>query len=361
MTAAQRARVKQWFGVSRYVYNKTVEYLKQPNTVASWLSVKGEILGELPDWAKPVPYQIKAVAVRDACTAIGEAKRKYRDGKGMQRVGFRSRKHPKQSCYIPKSAVKPQGIYYTMLGKIHYRESLPEAIKDSRLVCHQGRYYLTVPFQAQRQVGESQARVVALDPGVRCFQTFFSETCCGFLGRDAMGRIQRLCYHLDDLISRSTKVRAQCRYRMRKAAFRMRHRIRDLIDELHHKVACFLVKNFDVILLPTFETSQMVKRGRRKLRSKSVRQMLSLCHYRFKQFLKYKAFEYDKIVLDVNESYTSKTVSWTGEILTNLGGQKIITGNDGQMMDRDLNGARGIFLRALGDTPMLQKACNVHC
>ena len=31
------------------------------------------------------------------------------------------------------------------------------------------------------------------------------------------------------------------------------------------------------------------------------------------------------------------------------------------MMDRDINGARGIFLRALGDTPSLQKACNVHC
>ncbi len=361
LTATQRAQVKQWFGVSRYVYNKTVEYLKQPDTVASWLSIKGEILGELSDWAKPVPYQIKAVAVRDACKAVQQAKRKYCDGKGVQKVGFRSRKHPKQSCYIPKSAVKPQGIYYTMLGKIHYRESLPEAIKDSRLVCHQGRYYLTVPFQVQRKEGESQARVVALDPGVRCFQTFFSETCCGFLGRDAMGRIQRLCHHLDDLISRSTKVQAKCRYRMRKACNRIRHRIRDLIDELHHKVACFLVKNFDVILLPTFETSQMVKRGRRKLRSKSVRQMLTLGHYRFKRFLKHKAFEFGKVVLDVNESYTSKTVSWTGEIIANLGGRKIIIGNDGQMMDRDLNGARGIFLCALGDTSSLQKACNVHC
>ena len=99
------------------MYNKTVEYLKQPDTVASWLSIKGEILGELPDWAKPVPYQIKAVAVRDACTAIGEAKRKYHDGKGVQKVGFRSRKHPKQSCYIPKSAVKPQGIYYQYFGQ----------------------------------------------------------------------------------------------------------------------------------------------------------------------------------------------------------------------------------------------------
>ncbi len=36
------------------------------------------------------------------------------------------------------------------------------------------------------------------------------------------------------------------------------------------------------ILLPTFESKQMTKRGHRKLRRKSVRQMLTLSHYRFR-------------------------------------------------------------------------------
>ena len=73
--------------------------------------------------------------------------------------------------------------------------------------------------------------------------------------------------------------------------------------------------------------------------------MLTFAHYRFKQFLKHKAFETGKLVLDVNEAYTSKTVSWTGEIVKNLGGAKVIRSRkDGQAM-RDINGARGIFLR----------------
>ncbi len=149
---------------------------------------------------------------------------------------------------------------------------------------------------------------------------------------------------------------------MLRACNRIRHKIRDLVDEMHHKVACFLVKNFDVILLPKFEPSNMVKRGKRKLRRKSVRQMLTLSHYRFSQFLKHKAFEHGKLVIDANEAYTSKTVSWTGEVIDSLGGRKTVTGNDGQTMDRDLNGARGIFLRALGDHPPLQQAsiCNGH-
>lgn len=81
--------------------------------------------------------------------------------------------------------------------------------------------------------------------------------------------------------------------------------------------------------------------------------MLTLSHYRFKQFLKHKAKETGAIVLDVNEAYTSKTVSWTGEIIKNLGGAKVIKDGLGNKMDRDVNGARGIFLRALGDNPAL--------
>ena len=62
----------------------------------------------------------------------------------------------------------------------------------------------------------------------------------------------------------------------------------------------------------------------------------------------------EAVVLDVSEAYTSKTVSWTGEMQENLGGAAVIAGQDGERMDRDYNGARGIYLRALGDIPALR-------
>ena len=53
-----------------------------------------------------------------------------------------------------------------------------------------------------------------------------------------------------------------------------------------------------------------------------------------------------KTMLDVNEAYTSKTMSWCGKIKKNLGGSKTIS--DGFIkVDRDVNGARNIMLRAL--------------
>ncbi len=360
LSPEQRNLVKRWLGISRFVFNKTVEYLQQPDTQANWKAIKGGILDTLPEWCKEVPYQIKSIAIKDACTAVREAKKKYKLTGQTQKVKFRSRKDKIQSCYIPKSAVKEQGIYHTILGKIRYTEQLPDNIGDCRLVFHHGQHYICIPHDVPQTMSEKQGRVVALDPGVRSYITLFTEDSFGWIGSGDIGRIQRLCYFLDNLISRSTKAKAKQRQRLRKAADRLRLRIRHLIDEMHHKVARFLVDNFDVILLPTFDVSRMVIKRARKLRSKSVRQMLSWAHYRFELFLKHKAFETGKMVLDCSEAYTSKTVSWTGEIIHNLGGRKVIVGRDGFRMDRDINGARGIFLRALGDIPSL-RACLSEC
>lgn len=355
----QERLIEKWFGVARFCYNKTIEYLRQPGTKADWKAIKTGLLKNLPDWCDEVPYQIKSVAIRDACIAVREAKKKFAKSGSFNEVSFKSRKNPTQSCYIPKSALSIDGIYKTILGKIRYGENLPQDLMDSRLVRRYGRYYLTVPYQEQRIVGENQARVVALDPGVRTFLTMFSEDSFGGIAVDDNLIIQRMCFRLDDLISRMSKASAKKEKSMRVATDRLRRRITNYIDELHHKAARFLCDNFDVILLPTFETSQMVTKAKRRIRSKSVRQMMSFAHYRFKQFLKHKAFETGKMVIDVCEAYTSKTVSWTGEIV-NVGSARNIKSNDGRKMDRDVNGARGIFLRAVVDTPLLRKSLNNH-
>ena len=325
--------------------------------MAIWKTIKTTLLRELPAWSEETPYQIRSVAIRDACLAVSVAKKKFKITGQLQEVNFRSRKNPVQSCYIPKSAFRKGGIYPTLSkGQLDLAEKAPEDHQDLRLVCERGRWFLIIPTQQKRHAAEKQGRVVALDPGIRSFQTFYSEAWCGKLGMGDFGKIQRLCCHLDRLISarKTEKLRFRKKH-LRQAIQRMSNRIRDLVDEIHHKTAVFLVKSFDIILLPTFETRNMVLRGKRKLRAKSVRSMLTFAHFRFKSFLKHKAFEYGKIVLDQNEAWTSKTVSWTGEVLAKLGGGKLVKSSEsGEAMDRDYNGARGIFLRALGDQPILR-------
>jgi len=356
----QKALIKQWFGVSRFVYNTTIKYLQEPGTKANWMAIKTGILNSLPEWAKPVPFQIKSIAIKDACSAVKAAKQGFKKDGQIRQCRFRSRKNTKQSIYVPKSAIKDCGVYHSILGKCRLKEALPATFSDGRLTLAYGEYYLIVSEEVQQVKTDKQGRLVALDPGVRTFMTLFSQDSYGWLGNDSNLYLQKLCFRFDKLVSKISQAPSQQKRRFKKAASRLRCQIKNLVKELHHKVARFLVDNFDVIFLPIFETSQMVSKSRRKLRNKTVRQMLTLSHYEFKTFLKWKAWENSKLVIDCNESYTSKTVSWTGEIIKNLGGARTIKSQaTGLKMNRDLNGARGIFLRALVDTPLLRDSLNL--
>ena len=330
---------------------------------ASFYSIAKMIVGkpDVPERFADAPYQVKRTAIRDACRAMSAVKKANKNrniGDPIANMRFRSRKNPKQSCFIPKTAIKSNAIYRKILGDVRFGEQHPENHGDGRLIYLIGRFFLSVVHKARRHVAETQGRVVALDPGIRTFQTFFSETECGKFGTGDFGRLQRLAHHLDSLVSRHAKEHDRAvKRRMRLAMNRMRWKIRNLVDELHHQTARWLVDNYDVILLPTFSTSEMVTRGSRRIRSQTVRNLLTFRHYDFKRFLQWKAFETGKTVLDVNEAYTSKTVSWTGEIVDNLGSKKEIRSEKTDLkMDRDINGARGIFLRALVDTPILRDA-----
>ena len=355
--------LRLWFDAARWCYNETVAQLRaDPELKANWKAVKTEIIRATPERLKAAPYQVKSIGIRDACRAMSEVKRRNKElGTGLpggeyHELRFRSRKAPKQGCFVPATAVSEYGTYHTLLGRLRMAERPPTDGGDSRLTLHNGQYHLVVTIPAQRRVSETQARVVALDPGIRSFLTWFSETDTGHIAPDAFGRIQRLCAHLDTLLSHAKLEHRRFAKRNKyQAASRIRSRIVNLIDELHHQAARWLVNNFDVILLPTFETSDMARRGARKLRSKSVRSLLNYAHYRFRKFLAWKAWQSGKDVVLVNEAYTSKTCSWSGEIIPNLGGRKVVAGSDGVRVNRDINGARGIFLRALGDTPALRE------
>ncbi len=138
-----------------------------------------------------------------------------------------------------------------------------------------------------------------------------------------------------------------------KAASNIRVKIRNLISELHKKTAKYLCDKYKVIFLPTFETQQMVKKGKRRLTTKTARAMVTLSHYKFKQTLKHQAAKHGCIVVNVTEEWTSKTCSKCGHIHRKLGGNKCFTCPDcGHKLDRDLNGAFNILLKALRDTSL---------
>lgn len=192
---------------------------------------------------------------------------------------------------------------------------------------------------------------MAIDPGVRTFITTYDQDGeVNEIGKGDRERLFRLAIHVDKLTSKRAKTRnKQSRWRMKKAIGRLYDRIRNLTDDVHKKTAKWLCDHHETILIPKFESSAMTKREGRRLHTKAVRSMLHWSHYRFRQFLTFKATEHPGVrVVIVGEEYTSKTCGKCGFIHTSLGANKLFRCPSCRWeCDRDVNGARNILLKFL--------------
>jgi putative transposase len=127
----------------------------------------------------------------------------------------------------------------------------------------------------------------------------------------------------------------------------MQRRIRNLVYDLHKKVTKWTCENYNTIFLPKFETQRMVFRSRRKISSKTARNMLTWSHYRFKTRLMNKAKEYPNCrVIICGEEYISQTCSEFGYLHRKIGGAKKFKYPEWhQESDRDFNATRNILLK----------------
>jgi putative transposase len=188
-------------------------------------------------------------------------------------------------------------------------------------------------------------------------------------GTGSIGRVEKLCRGLDDLISRTYAKKPddgqsflhgkKRRWRMRRAALRMRRRIRDLIDEAHRKIALWLCENHRVVIWPLSGVSAMVakedlKQHKRRIGSRSVRAMLTWSWYRFQEWLKHKAREFPWCrVVPASEAHTTKTCTHCGTPNHDVGRSEVFrcanAACPNQSAHRDHHGARNIGLRFLSE------------
>lgn len=311
------------------------------------------------EWVVRTPYDVRDEAMNDVLKAYKTCFSQLKAGLiDHFEVNFRSKKCRSQSIVLHHKYYKNGTFHTSLFGKDPLRASEPLPVSlgyDSRLVWHSklDHFYLCVPKTIPKR-SENQApkerHIVALDPGVRTFQTTFStcDTVTEWGSKDA-GRLIRLCKNVDQMVSYSTQVNHKKRRAVSKAIARCRDKVRNIVKDLHHRLAKFLCENYQMVLLPKFETSSMCQRARRKINSKTARNMLTWSHYRFQQTLLQKAREYPWCSVHiVDEHYTSKTCGNCGFIKKNLGGAKTYNCDECHVkLDRDVNGARNILLRFL--------------
>ena len=371
---------KQWLAASKYCFNQAISYQRKHGSISKYDLRQAILKNEsLPDWVKKTPYNLRGQAVLDAHAAFTHSRNhgtpqakagkfrsvrdriqsikfnvdNYRNGTWYPRVtkglGFKT-SEPLPSQYIEVKKKEKEGCLKTKI-----REESWDA--ETQLVYDKKRWFAVFPVSFKPQPSCSQS-LIALDPGVRSFLTGFDGQKFIDIGNKDITRIYRIGRHIDELISTKSTLKGRLnkhkRQRIQQKIDNLLVRIRNLIDEVHKKVAKWLTTEYRIIFLPTFETSQMVAKSgerKRKIRTKTVRQMLSWAHYRFKQTLKFQALKRGATVIDVSEEYTSKTCTKCGKVHQKLGSSKHFNcPHCGQKMPRDWNGALGIFLKALRDT-----------
>lgn len=224
-----------------------------------------------------------------------------------------------------------------------YSESVPETQGDNPLI------------------ENDNIQIVSIDPGVKTFATLYSPSSnlIAKVGNNDYNRLYRLKLSQDKMQSALSELKGQEKRRKRRRYKRVIHRIgqriKNLRKDLHNKLASWLVEKFDVIIIPPFnESNSCIKSRTRggKLRKETKRHIQLWAHCIFRSKLIMMAEDKGKKVIIQEEHYTSKTCTNCGWIHNTLGNKDVFCCRKefcSIRIDRDVNGARNIMLRAFSD------------
>lgn len=369
-----RARVLQWFGSVRVTYNWALSCINEnpkAHNCTSLPSLRKRFINKcnIPkskQFLLDTPKSLRDSALDDLTQGFrSNFDKKKKDPSHQFQMKFRSRKDDQSITLSSLHDVKAWDsqnremmMYPSIIKnkiKFHTRKkkNVPdEIVHDCKLTKDKlGRIYLIIVYcheACESQTGCKNNEWCSIDPGVRTMLTVYSPTkgVCYKIGDNDISRIYRLCKHLDGLISKQDSCKnKRDKKRYKKPIIRLRMKIRNLVTEVHCKAVFFLVNRFDNIIIPSFNVSEMVKRGKRKIRSKTARQMICWRHFGFRQRLIDTAKRYNVNVFVRSEHYSSKTCTHCQNVKYDLGGAKKYKCSVCRLIaDRDVCGARNIFM-----------------
>lgn len=336
-----------------------------------------------------VPYAIRGDAVRDLIKAKESAyagfkarikkqkthksrwkKRKKVDKlKGRRRfkkrkafhLKFKSKRLTRDSFNIQKNNIYIEGenLYlYAKTDKFGSQEpiKLTEELQcrlecDCRISYCFGRWYLLVPYDVEKMDVDTGDKIIALDPGVRTFATYFtSESEQGDIGSDTEKMADKMNKKIEGIRKAILKAkkdgdRKKVKH-LNQSWYRNNARASNLVDDFHWKTIRFLVDNFDVIIAPKLSSSEMLKRES-LLPVITRKRMAFQRHGEFWKRLEYKVSVTPGTILhDLEEHGTSATCSSCGWRNPDLGSSKVYKCKScGMVAGRDSNAAKNHLLK----------------
>jgi len=360
-TTKQKEYFETFFGASRYIYNKTIEWKKNNKDQKSLIfhKIRPHIIianKDLDDnhkeaWLKNIPYDTRQLSLKNALSSIKSSIQLLKN-KNIQYFNhkFKSKKDKKQTFYIDHRALKNLNLFPSLLKKDKklkvkkkykkYENYIPSS--DSIILKDGKNYYLLFTKEKEKiNITEKKNNIISLDPGIKKFQSFYDTN--GYVGEFGNIELKKKLFKtekkIDKLMSISTK---QKKLRLRNKCYKLRTKAKNIISDFHWKLSSFLCKNYKVILLPIFKSKKM----RKNLDNISNRVLNLYSHYKFKEKMIYQSKKYNCQLIIVDESYTTKTCGCCGMINNFIGNSNIFWCSSCKIeLERDYQAARNILIK----------------
>jgi putative transposase len=384
----QKETIFKWMNECTKVYNASVNAYNNSNFNLNYMQSKLQIFESLyGDNDKPAPYDTLTDEVRSCCSNIKSCLSNLKNGNINHYELTHKCVKKGQSIFISKKSINSDGFFTRFLGSMKgfKKIDINKVTHDCRLIYDNyfDKFYLKIPMYFDIKTLNINDNIVALDPGEKIFMTYYSLYDCGTIGNDI--RIDILKYEgkirkIQSGLSRSKNRNNKKLKNKKKLLLKLRKNykfIKDLVKEMHNKTALHLVRNYKKILIPIFETQNMVKcfgktfiknkvkeiketeniyekqkeefKKYKKIKrlAKRVKFVLNMeSHYAFRQHLINKSNEYGCEIKIVTEEYTSKCCCSCGVLSNNYDKNRIKKcPNCTTKIDRDINGSKNILIK----------------
>lgn len=364
----QIQKLKKWFGVARYIYNKGLDIINKHKYDINFTSSQG--LKYLRKkcvaksnyrtdnrWAtKGITYDARDFVVQELLEKYKTTTETYYKTRIPFYIQCRSKKKSQSITVRARDFNKERGLF-AFLRRIKTSQRIPELTHDIKLhIDRCNKFYVLIPIELKsRSDNQAPERIISIDPGSRTFLTGYGPDGMVYhIGKDDIERLCRLNFYKSKLQSKIDKIKHANKTtifvkrinQMQLAQNRMSFRIKNLVDEAHKKVSQWLLRNFKFIVLPKLNTTAFC----RKRISKRVKNRIkSWRHCAFIARLKFKIHEYPNRYLIVpTEEYTSLTCSSCGQLHKKLGKNKTYNcSNCRAVFDRDVNASKNILLKTV--------------
>lgn len=387
----QKYVLKSLFGIYRYFYNRTIQFLNNykksksfylvkhmdikskkdfdipDKNIYSLYTLRKYIKCNYPEWMNKIKLPSHGIdcaiseAVKNITTCFNVKKKNNKSFK----MTYKSKKDIIQTMNIEKTSlsINKNTIFagmkvdeeYIFKNGINLKEKISKFdYCDSSLSydIRLNKFYLNLSHKVKNKENNNN-KVCAIDPGIKNFLTIYDESSAAKIGINCGKTMNKLNTEIDIIKShiyskkyiindKEENINANRRRNLKKALRRKIIKLENIRNELHNQSINYLTNKYSRIILSPFESQKIDK----ILSSPQTRILKSLSYYKFKERLKEKAKRVN-VKVDIREEYyTSITCTKCGNIDYNLGNKDKYKCKECNIhLERDYNGARNILLR----------------